>query len=301
MRRIKFITIALLLAISGSAFSDTLFLKNGTRIHGAVSKNAEGMYLFEVEGRKSIYRPSEVIQHEENTLTGSEYRTRAKERSMEREKELIIKYGLNSQQRTAVMKVIRKFTSNHGPNVEAAQVELEKQGRKWNILRYLDNVMPSLNGSMYGPTLEVYCKLSSTNGGFNGLRNAASHPDSVVRTKALELLGKNRHDDAVALVSRGLVDPSRDVRLTAVQSLGSLRAKEMTGVLVELLSRSGAGYRPMIHNVLARLWQGETSVPQRDNPSEWNEFTSMHKDVIGASVSLDELEPLVDDAVFEAG
>jgi hypothetical protein len=293
---------AIALGFGLAATADTLYLKNGARVNGQVVKNEDGSYGFNVEGRKMMYRASEVISHEKNSLTGSEYRERAQQRKAAREKEALEKSGLTAEQRAEVMRIIRKFRSNDVRVVQKHEKELIAYGKDVNILRFLESVLPSLTQSTYPPTLSVYTVLASKSASARALLAAAEHPAAKIRERSIVLMADMNDTKLTKTIVRGLVDPDSKVQLAAINTLGKLRVQAASPALIELLDQKWLRAGNFIQQSLERMWVESNQVPSTGEAGDWKTFWEKHKADVARPVRLSDLTPLIDtDEEFVAG
>jgi hypothetical protein len=285
-----------------AATADTLYLKNGARVNGQVVKKEDGSYNFVVEGRKMMYRASEVISHEENSLTGSEYKTRAQERKVEREKKAYQKTGLTAEQRAEIMRIIRLFNSNNVEVVHKHEKELIALGRKMNILPYLGSILPSLTQSTYPPTLNVFSVLAPKSTTANALAAAAEHPAAVIRQHAITMMANVNDPKLTKIAIRGLVDPDQNVQLAAVNTVGTLRIQAASPALIELLDRKWMSAGKSIQQSLEMMWAESSQVPSNGKSGDWKEFWDQNKTKVQKPIRLSDLTPLINtDEEYVAG
>ncbi len=272
--------------------ADSLHLNSGVRLDGEVVKNDDGTYTLIVEGRRSIYRDSEIAVHEKNELNGSEYRQEAARIAEETERAERDRTGLTDNQRAEVQRILDGFNSSDRSVVRSAIADMVALGRRIEIVPYLESLLPSLTPARYPAALEAFCTLADASVARRALSDAALHPAPVVRAQAIRLMGSRA--GSVALVARGLVDPAEEVRLAAANALGDLGAKEATPALAAAMENENAVIRTAIGRSLELIWDGVDGVPHQPSAADWSAFWSSKQSAVGGSIQLSGLEPLVD-------
>ena len=290
--------IALLIVAILPAGADTLYLKNGTCIHGVVLSDSNGVLMVQAGDRKAAYRSSEVAQIEKNDKTGKLDMEEIRERAKLREKELIETTGLSPQQHRLVHDLLKKAQNRDRDISEPAKQELAALGQKVDLFRYFRHFLPEYSPRLVAPVLEVLFRIDKV-AARPILQEYVTHVDAVCRAAALLYLARSGDTSVIPLLAQGLIDHKDTVRLACAYGAGALKAKECTPLILANMKLPD----PRLLNVgamaLEQIWSDEGHPVRFSQLPEWESYWNEHASEVAAPYSPEALSPLVpEDAKF---
>lgn len=284
---------AVLSLLAGAlAQADTVYMKNGTKLYGAVRQEGNQMVL-ETAGRRVFLRADEIDRVEENDKRGEFDHDRAMKRAKEIDQRLFEKTGLTAAQRAEVQALLGPLQSTN-PSVYAdACNRLIAMNKRMDIVRYLEYRLPSLSPRLQPGVLDVLAALNPKRAKVH-LREHATDAASVTRAVSLTLLGKLGDTESVELVTRGLLDHDPGVRNAAAHALARLKAKEATPVLIYLWQATADRREEnACRGALRTLWSAEDNIVDFESPEEWIDYWDARKGTVEKPLEYAALTPLV--------
>ncbi len=289
----KVSTIAIMVGLAaGYAPADTVYLNTGVRFDAEVTERSDGTYLVQTGDRKSIYRQSDIKAIEKNDKTGRFDKEAAMARWAAKDAKLTEETGLNAEQRRAVKKLVGALQTSSTSERKATRDKLVAMQVEVDIFPYLEYLQPGLSHRLSPWVLEAMFYVDTVRV-LKPLRENTQHSYFGTRAKAIELLGRMRNAESQALIVRGLVDETTDVRIQAAYSLANIGAKAATPVLIECLKNPDLKVSNAGREALTELWKAEIGENRPRTVDEWTEVWNAHSAAVQGAFELARLEPLI--------
>lgn len=286
--------IALALCAAAPALADTLYLNNGTRVHGIARELPNGLIELQAGPRRVIYRPEEVQRIERNDKTGHFDREAAEARRAERDRELTEATGLNAEQRRIVRTLLYELQLDDRENRAAIREQLRALQSEMDVYRYAAYLYPGMSHRLAPWVLEAMYYLDPARTR-QLVRDELQHTYFGVRAMAIAIAGRTGDAASLPLVLRGLADPFPEVQIEAALAAGSLGARHASPALLDLLDHNDLRVGNAARRSLASLWDGMLPDPAPESSDDWRAFwrdTAASR--VNNPVRLASLAPLVD-------
>lgn len=280
------------LLLAAAAAADTVYLKNGVRFDGVVTPvpDQEGLYKVTAGDRTLFYRESEIREIEKNDRTGKLDREELLARWQEKNKKLTEETGLTAEQRRTVRGLMLALKTEVVAERLAIREKLVGLQAEYDVYGYLASLYPELSILLAPNVLETLYYLDPVRAAAL-LRESAQSNYYGTRAMAIELLGRSRDREAMALIARGLADHQRPVVISTAYVLAAMNVKEATPALVELLAHPDQRVSNAARESLLTLW-GESLGDERPaNVDAWKSFWAAQS-TSGTPIELAKLEPL---------
>ncbi len=277
------------MALATAVQADTLHLDAGITVDGIVKVRPDGIFEVEAGGRKVLYRPEEVLQHEKNDRTGHLNMDEVKAQVAEELARLERETGLNAEQRARVDELVIRLESGSATSQLDARERLVAMNQEVSIVRYIKSMFDQL---ITPALLEAIAHVAPSDC-IEQLERGVKHSNYLCRAKAIDLFAQKGYAPAAPLVARGLADHKLEVNLSAAYALAKMNERAATPALIELLSQPDLKLSNASQQALETLWKSEipADAPAPKTVSEWNALIS-GKSISGA-FTLSSLQPLI--------
>ncbi len=279
--------------VAGQASADTLYLKNGTQIHGKVSTSPQGHYLLNVRGRNIIYRTNAVVKVERNAKTGEIDIEAAKERAKKRDAELTEQTGLDAALRAEMKTLLLEVQSGNETVASNARRRIFEIHANHDIIKFLKFRLIGSSPQFAVPILKILYDVKPL-GLHDILIEHATHEAGPVRAIAISLLSRAKQDKDRDLVLRAMLDHVPSVRAAGARGMAEYNLPESTPVLIALLGDDREVWAAA-RFALLNIWKDVGDTESLNTQAQWAELWNKHKSSISEPLlSLDGLEPLID-------
>jgi len=283
-------TLATVLAfgLTTKAEGDTITLKSGVSIDGKVLFQDEQTVRISIGDRERIYPATTVVHFDENEKTGHFDPEAAIEEARKRLADLERKTGLTVHQRQEIETLLFAMQSTDTKIYkDAKQSILHFNQNTASLDKFLPYAMQTLEPSLIAGVLDVFGTIDP----FKGARAARSHltcPAPNGRAMALSVFGHGEAPDRIALIARGMVDPSPEVRIAAARSLGELNARKATPLLIDATGSGTPRLIVVANTALTKIWKTELKTQ-----AEWKAFWEKTRPSVFAPLVRIAMLPLV--------
>jgi len=292
--RIVLVILTLGVWSSDVAMADTVYLKNGVQVHGRTVSQGDGVLVLDVNGKRIVYRDTEIVKLERNARTGQRAPSDTLARVIERNARIAAISGLERDARLRVDALLRAGNTDDPQERRGVVAELVAFGQEVDILPYLNDVIASLTPRPFTVALEAYATLASAEQARSLALRFASHLSIAKRAASIRVLGKV-HDPAVTeTVARGLVDPAAPVRLAAAAALAETEDRRATPVLLAAFDESSAAVQASVRRALESIWADHDTPGLSATASEWRAFWESNAQDVPDPIASDAIVPLVD-------
>lgn len=289
----KLLAVACIVAGTGAAAADTVWLHTGVKFDGVVTERPDGSYQVRAGERLMVFRKDEIAQVERNDRTGALDLDAVRARWAERDAELTAKTGLNAEQRRMVEAALWDLQNDEDGTRIRARNDLLRMHGQFDVFKYLAFQFPQVSHRLSPHVLETLVLLDAGRG--RGVaREAITHVYQGTRAMAIELLARLNDTEYAPEIARGLVDHSLDVRIAAAYTLGALGAKAATPVLIGSLTHPDLRVNNAARDALNTLWRAETGGERLVTPDEWEKVWSANAARVGTRLASADLKPLID-------
>lgn len=287
----QFVRATLILALTGSAAADTLFLKDGVQVDGTVTKRPDGILEVKVDTSVVFYREDEIERIEQNDKTGAYDDAAMLAQLAEEEARLTAETGLTTEQRQRIEDYLIQLRSHDGADRRPAREGLVTMQAEMDVFGYLEYRLPSMVPLTMPVVMEVLVSLDGPRS-VPLLRKLIGHAYYGVRGKSMELLAGLQDKDSLGQIYRGLVDIRREVQIEAVNAVAKLGAAEATPALIELLAHPDLRVSNASRNALKYIWESSLGEQKLTTVDEWQSFWSGR--ALPGALALNQLTPLVE-------
>ena len=284
--------LALILAGTGLAFADTIYLKNGVPIDGVVQSSGTNQVVVKIGDNTVTFNSDEVASTETNDKTGVFDEKKAVEEAKAQEAELTQKTGLTFEQREKVSELLRLMWKNDPDDRDRAIKALVDMAKEMPIYQYLIHVMDDANIRCIPPILEVLTALDPENT-LPILRKQALKADENSRAKAIELLGKRADSQSADLIASGLVDHTVVVRVAAANSAGLMKLKNTSLLLIENLVYPHKYVQDASQAALEAIWGAPAQAATAEQATERKAYWQEHVGTVAGAYAVASTPPLV--------
>lgn len=265
------VPVAVLALWAGAAMADTLYLKNGVRVHGVVTERPDGIYKVQSGRNTVVYRPSEVERIERNDRDGSLDMEELRARWAEHDARMTERTGLTADQRRRVKDLMYQLQTDDEAKRHAVREKLIAMSEEMDVFGYLAYRFPEVSDRLSPYVLEAMFAVNPGQARAH-VRDGATHVYYGTRAMAIELLARMRDAESEELILRGLADHSPEVVIAALYSLAQLGAKRSTPVMIELLAYPDLRVTNAARESLQALWRQELGDAPPGKVSEWTAF-----------------------------
>lgn len=283
---------ACFLGLGAGAVADTIWLDTGVKIDGVVTKRDDGLYSVKADNRLLVYRPEEVVEIEENDLTGALNMDEVQARWAEQDAALLAATGLNAEQRRAIEALLAELQQDD-PSVRLeARNKLVGMQEKMDIFPFLKYVFAEASHILAPPLMELMALIDPERAK-PLITGALTHTFFGIRVQAMELLARLNETGAAPQIARGLVDHSHEVRIASAYALAALGARNATPSLITNLTHPDLRVSNSAREALKTLWPSENAETAPDTVEAWNALWEKSSSTISDKIAAADLQPLV--------
>ncbi|MCC6796806.1 MAG: HEAT repeat domain-containing protein [Candidatus Hydrogenedentes bacterium] len=292
MRKYSNIAWCAVMAIAPAlAIADTLHLKDGTSLDGAVVKINDNCMAIRSGNGEIVYSNDEIDRVEKNEKKGTLDLAVTNPAALRHEQELEKATGLIAEQREKIIAIVDRLAHEDAAERSKAVKELIALNQQLDIYRFLKESRQGFGARVLPGVLEVMLALNKgeTKPIVLDCLNDKSPP---VRAAALELLGTHKELASLETVARGLVDSEDEVQIASAHALAALADKRATPALIASLGNANPRVRNAALAALSRVWGTAESPVQFETADEWTKFWNESSAQAGKPIELAALEPL---------
>ncbi len=287
IRQIAAIAVASLV-LGFAAVADTIVLKSGVRVHGKIQFQNEETVRISIGDMERTYPATNIALVEENEMTGHFDPQAALEDARKRLADLERKTGLDVKQRQEIESLLFSMQSEDSEIYDRAkQTILKFHENTAPLNKYLPYAMQTLEPNLIAGALDVFASIDT----FLGARAARSHitcPAPNGRAMALTVFGDGESPDRAEILGRGMVDPDYNVRIAAARSLGKLKAKGATPLLIDAAGSGNPRLVVVANAALKSIWNTDF-----ESQDEWQDHWNANKSSVDQPLVQLAMLPLV--------
>jgi HEAT repeat protein len=273
------------------ACADTVHLKDGTTVDGAVTQPDAATVVVQVGAGKMTFAATDVVRVEKNDKKGDATVLSAI-RGKEHEDALQQRTGLTAEQRDLVGDAMQPLWSPDEGERNAARKKLVALGKQMPVFQYLESYLPYSKGLIAPELMKALVELDPKNA--KGLVHSFTlNSDPANRAQALQLVAAYATDDDIDTVARGLIDFDPRVRVAAAHALDQAGAKRATPALIQALDSADPQVKNAVRTALCDLWGASGAQPDLNTSAEWTRFWSSKARGVKGAIDPATLEPLV--------
>ncbi len=271
--------------------ADTLHLKDGTALDGAVVKLNDNCMAIRSGNGEIVYSNEEIDRVEKNEKKGALDLATTNPAALRHEQELQKATGLSAEQREKIVAIVDRLAREDEAEHSQAVKELIALDQQIGVFRFLKESRQGFGARVMPGVLEVMLALNKdeTKPIVLDCLNDKSPP---VRAAALELLGKHKELASLETVARGLVDSEDDVQIASAHALAALADKRATPALIASLANANPRVRNAALAALGRVWSTAEAQVKFETADEWTKFWTESSGEAGKPIELASLEPL---------
>ncbi len=292
MKKYSYIAWCAVMAIAPAlAIADTLHLKDGTTLDGAVVKINDNCMAIRSGNGEIVYSNDEIDRVEKNEKKGTLDLATTNPAALRHEQELEKSTGLSAEQREKIIAIVDRLAREDAAERGQAVKELIALNQQLDVYRFLKESRQGFGARVMPGVLEVMLALNKgeTKAIVLDCLNDKTPP---IRAAALELLGEHKELASLETVARGLVDSEDEVQIASAHALAALADKRATPALIASLANANPRVRNAALAALSRVWSTADAPVKFETADEWTKFWTESSSTAGKPIELASLQPL---------
>ncbi len=286
--------IALALLAATSAMADTVVLSSGATMDGVVSYPNANAVAVTVGDERMLFGKSEVIRVEQNDRRGDASQPLLSPYAKNHDDAVQQRTGLNAAQRQRILDLIEPLKSEDPVLAREAREALVAEGRRMNIVPFIEYTLDSLSPLFLAQVLRVLVELEPA----KGREKALGFTHAIVpetRAAALDALAALKDSEAFSLNLRGAIDQAALVQIAAMKNLVTLGDRRATPTLLFVLETStDERVKNVASSTLDTLWARVDGEPL--DSAAWKTLWAEKGKPFSSAPRPESLEPLTDPA-----